>query len=167
LSLLYHRYVKIIDIYYARLTLEAMGATVSFVVLTIFFVSIGWLEPPEDVLKVFAGWAMLAWFGAALAIFLSSLAYDSELIDKIWHPASYLIFPLSGAGFLVDALPKAAQEFVLYIPMVHGVELLREGYFGSAITAHYDMAYMASCCAVLTFVGLLRVRALARKVIPA
>jgi ABC-2 type transport system permease protein/capsular polysaccharide transport system permease protein len=167
LSLLYHRYVKIIDIYYARLTLEAMGATISFVVLTIFFISIEWLEPPEDVLKVFAGWAMLTWFGGALAIFLGSLAYDNELVDKIWHPASYLIFPLSGAAFLVDALPKAAQELVLYIPMVHGVELLREGYFGSAITAHYDMTYMASFSATLTFLGLLRVRALRNKVIPA
>jgi ABC-2 type transport system permease protein/capsular polysaccharide transport system permease protein len=167
LSLLYHRHVKIIDIYYARLTLEAMGATISFVVLSLLFISIEWLEPPEDVLKVFAGWAMLAWFGGSLAIFLGSLAYDNELVDKIWHPASYLLFPLSGAAFLVDALPKPAQEFLLYIPMVHGLELLRDGYFGSAITAHYDMAYMASCCAALTLAGLLRVRTLGRKVIPA
>ena len=167
LSLLYHRHVKIIDIYYARLTLEAMGATISFVVLSLFFISIEWLQPPEDVLKVFAGWAMLAWFGGALAIFLSSLAYDNELVDKIWHPASYLLFPLSGAAFLVDALPKAAQEFVLYIPMVHGVELIREGYFGTAITAHYDIFYMASWSAMLTLLGLARVRALGNRVIPA
>jgi ABC-type polysaccharide/polyol phosphate export permease len=167
LSLLYHRYVKIIDVYFARLTLEAMGATISFVVLSLFFISIEWLEPPEDVLKVFAGWAMLAWFGGALAIFLGSLAYDNELIDKIWHPASYLMFPLSGAAFLVDALPKAAQQFVLYIPMVHGVELLREGYFGSAITAHYDIGYLGGWSAALTLLGLVRVRALGRRVIPA
>lgn len=167
LSLLYHRYVKIIDVFYARLTLEAMGATISFVVLTLFFISIDWLQPPEDVLKVFAGWAMLAWFGAALAIFLGSLSHDNELVDKIWHPLSYLMFPLSGAAFLVDALPRAAQEIVLYIPMVHGVELLREGYFGSAITAHYDMTYMSSFAAVLTLLGLVRVRVISRKVIPA
>lgn len=166
LSLLYHRYVKLIDVYYARLTLEAMGATISFVVLALLFISIEWLEPPEDFLKVIAGWAMLAWFGSALAIFLGSLAYDNELVEKIWHPASYLLFPLSGAGFLVDALPKSAQDFLLYIPMVHGVELLREGYFGSAIRAHYDMIYMAEVSAILTLVGLVRVRALGRRVVP-
>lgn len=167
LSLLYHRHVKIIDIYYSRLVLEAMGATISFVILALFFVSIGWLSPPEDVLKVLAGWVLLAWFGAALAIVLGSMAYDNELVDKIWHPASYLLFPLSGAAFLVDALPKTAQEFVLYIPMVHGIELLREGYFGSAITAHYDVGYLAGSTALLTLVGLTRVRTLGRKVIPA
>lgn len=166
LSLLYHRYVKIIDLYYSRLILEAMGASISFVVLSLLFISIGWLAPPEDVLKVFLGWVLLAWFGAALAIFLGSLAYDSEVVEKIWHPASYLLFPLSGAAFLVYALPKPAQEAVLYLPMVHGLELLREGYFGSAIKAHYDIAYMASICAILTLVGLHLTRALDRKVIP-
>lgn len=144
LSLLYHRHVKIIDVYYARLTLEAMGATVSFVVLCLLFISIKWLEAPEDVIKVIAGWIMLAWFGGALAIFLGSLAYDSEFVDKIWHPVSYLLFPLSGAAFMVDALPRPAQEILLYLPMVHGLELLREGYFGSVIKAHYDMTYLRS-----------------------
>lgn len=166
LSLLFHRHVKIIDIFFARLTLEAMGATMSFVLLSVAFVSIEWLSPPEDTLKVFAGWTMLAWFGSALAICLGSLAYDNELVDKIWHPASYLTFPLSGAAFLVDALPTPMQEIVLYIPMVHGVELLREGYFGSAITAHYDLGYMAGCSAVLTLIGLARVLVLSRRVIP-
>lgn len=167
LSLLYHRHIKIIDIYYSRLALEAAGATISFVVLALLFISIGWLAPPEDVLKIFLAWILLAWFGAGLAIFLGSLAYDNEIVDRIWHPAAYLLFPLSGAAYLVDILPKQAQEVVLYLPMVHGVELLREGYFGSAIRAHYDIGYMVGCSAVLTLVGLIQTRALDRKVIPA
>lgn len=167
LSLFYHRQVKIIDVYFARLTLEAMGATISFVILSLLFISLEWMAPPEDILKVFTAWVLLAWFGAGLAIFLGSLAYGSELIDKIWHPASYLMFPLSGAAFIVDAMPKAAQELILYIPMIHGVELLREGYFGSAITAHYDIAYLMGWSAALTLLGLLRVRVVARRLVPA
>lgn len=166
LSLLYHRHIKMIDVYFSRLALEAAGATISFVVLALLFISIGWLSPPEDVLKIALAWVLLAWFGAALAISLGSIAYDSEIVDRIWHPASYLLFPLSGAAYLVDALPKQAQEVVLYLPMVHGVELLREGYFGSAITAHYDIGYMAGFCAVLTLIGLIQTRSLNRKVIP-
>jgi ABC-type polysaccharide/polyol phosphate export permease len=167
LSLLYHRHVKIIDIYFSRLALEVIGVTISFVILSLLFISIDWLKPPEDILKVFAGWVMLAWFGGALAIFLSSLAYDSELVDKIWHPFCYLLFPLSGAAFLVDALPKTAQHLILYNPVVHGLELLREGYFGSAMIAHYDIGYMAGWCAALTLLGLARVRTLSKRVIPA
>jgi ABC-type polysaccharide/polyol phosphate export permease len=79
-------------------------------------------------------------------------------VEKLWHPFSYLLFPLSGAAFLVNALPTQAQHFVLLLPMVHGVEMLREGYFGSQMVAHYDFEYMAICNLVLTLLGLAQVR---------
>jgi len=166
LSLLYHRNVRPIDIYISRLLLEAAGATMSFVFLTLFFGFIGWLEMPEDVLQVALAWVMLAWFGSSLAVFLGSLSESSETIEKLWHPMSYLLFPLSGAAFLVDALPKAAQDVVLWLPMVHGVEFLREGFFGSQITAHYDLRYMAIANLTLTILGLAHLRRISREVIP-
>jgi ABC-2 type transport system permease protein/capsular polysaccharide transport system permease protein len=166
LTLLYHRNVRLMDVFLARILLEAAGTTVSFVGLVLLFWSIGWLEPPEDVLKVAAAWLLLAWFGAGLALLLGALSWSSETVEKFWHPAAYILFPLSGAAFLVDSLPPAAQSVVLALPMVHGVEYLREGYFGSAIHAHYDLAFLAGCNAVLTVAGLLRVRAIAGQVRP-
>jgi ABC-type polysaccharide/polyol phosphate export permease len=166
LALMYHRNVKVMDIFAARLVLEGAGATMSFVALSLFFTFVGWMSPPEDIGKVMIGWVMLAWFGASLAILLGSLAERSEIIDKLWHPMSYLLFPLSGAAFLVDALPKAAQEVILWFPMVHGVEYLREGYFGRSIRAHYDLAYMAACCLGLTILGLAAMRRVSREVTP-
>lgn len=166
LSLMYHRNVKVIDVFASRLILEAAGATISFAVLSLFFIAIGWLKPPEDFLKVIAAWLMLAWFGSSLAIFLGATSERSEIVEKIWHPAAYLLFPLSGAAFLVDILPPAAQKVVLLLPMVHGVEMLREGYFGSAVHAHYDVSYMAMCCAVLSILGLAQTRIVSRMVMP-
>jgi ABC-2 type transport system permease protein/capsular polysaccharide transport system permease protein len=166
LSLLYHRNVRPIDIYISRLLLEAAGATMSFVFLTLFFGFVGWLEMPEDVLQVATGWVMLAWFGISLALLLGALSESLEIIDKLWHPTSYLLFPLSGAAFLVDALPRAAQDAVLWLPMVHGVEYLREGYFGSQITAYYDLTYMAIVNLALTILGLAHLSKVSRSVIP-
>ena len=165
-SLLYHRNVRPIDIYLARLILEAAGATMSFVFLVLFFTFIGWLELPQDALKVVAAWLMLAWFGAGLGLLLGALSESYESVEKLWHPASYILFPLSGAAFLVDALPQAAQKFVLLLPMVHGTEMLREGYFGSKITAHYDLGYMAILNIVLTLLGLAQTRRLSRILVP-
>jgi len=166
LSLLYHRNVRPIDIYISRLLLEAAGATMSFVFLTIFFGFIGWLKMPENVLQVAAAWVMLAWFGSGLAMLLGALSESSETIEKLWHPMSYLLFPLSGAAFLVDALPKAAQDVILWLPMVHGVEYLREGFFGSQITAHYDLKFMAIANLSLTILGLAHLSKVSRTVIP-
>jgi ABC-type polysaccharide/polyol phosphate export permease len=166
LSLMYHRNVKVLDIYLARLVLEAAGATISFVVLSLLWIALGWMEPPENVLLVALAWLMLAWFGFSLALLVGALSEQTELVDKIWHPATYLLFPLSGAAFLLDALPPAAQNVLLWLPMVHGAEALRDGYFGSQFTAHYDLAYLATVCAVLTLLGLAQVRKISKTVTP-
>jgi ABC-2 type transport system permease protein/capsular polysaccharide transport system permease protein len=166
LSLMYHRNVKVIDIFVARLVLEGGGASISFVVLSLVFMSIGIIDPPEDVLQVIGGWLMLTWFGASLALLLGSLAQESELIEKLWHPFAYLLFPLSGAGFLVDALPRVGQQYILYLPMVHGVEYLREGFFGSRIRAHYDLGYMALFNSALLLLAMAQLRKISGKVTP-
>lgn len=162
-TLLHHRYVKVIDIFISRVLLEAMGATVSFVVLSMFFISIGWISIPEDALKITFGWILLAWFGASLATILGALNEQSELVDKFWHPMAYLLFPLSGAAFSVDALPPATREMVLWIPMVNAVEFVREGYFGSQYQAHYNITYLVIFNLVLTFFALFWVRVAARE----
>lgn len=166
LALMYHRNVRPIDVFLARILLEAGGATVSFVTLSLFYIAIGWLNPPQDVLQVMFGWLMLTWFGASLALFLGASAERSELVERIWHPASYIAFPLSGAAFMVDALPQQVQHYALYIPMVNGVEIVREGYFGSLVKSHYDIPYMVTVCTVLTLLALLQLRVVDRQLTP-
>lgn len=166
LSLMYHRNVRVIDVFLSRITLEGAGATSSFATLSIFFYSIGWMEPPQDLLEVVFGWFMLAWFGASLALLLGAASERYELIDKLWHPVAYLLFPLSGAAYSLDALPTNAREFLLYLPMVSGVEIVREGYFGTQYNAHYDLPYMALFCVVLTILALGTERIVSRQVIP-
>ena len=90
----------------------------------------------------------------------------SHVVERLWHPCTYLLFPLSGAGFLLNSLPVQAQEVLLYLPMIHGLEYLREGFFGSHIIAIYDLGYMALCNTLLTLFGLAQIRALADSVIP-
>lgn len=166
-TLLYHRNVKVFDIYMARLVLEAAGATISFMMLTIFFWSIGWMHGPEDVLFIIEAWLLLALFGAGLAIFLASLSEEFELVEKLWHPASYLLFPLSGAAFLVSSLPVSVQPLALYLPMVNGVEMLRKGYFGSEMTAIYDLPYFICSTLVVWCLALLQLRKISRRAIAA
>lgn len=164
MSLLYHRNVRVLDVFVARIILEAVGATASFVVLTCIFFSAGAISLPQDPLMVVAGWLMLAWFGTGLALVIGAATAYSDIIERLWHPVSYLLFPLSGAVFMVDTLPKAAQDAVLLLPMVHGVEMLREGYFGNVVRTHYDVQYMAGINLTLVFLGLALVRDAGRRV---
>lgn len=163
-NLLYHRNVLPIDVFIARIALEVVGASASFIVLSVLFVSLGFMAPPSDPLLVAGGWLMLGWFGAALGLLVGAATSFSELIKRFWTPTAYLLFPLSGAAFMVDWLPPASREFILLLPMVHGVEMLREGYFAGIVPPHYDAAYMAGINLVLSFLGLVLVRLASRHV---
>lgn len=163
-SLLYHRNVRVVDVLVTRVMLEIAGASGSFIVLTLFFLSIEWVDGPVDILSILGGWVLLAWFGLSMGLIMGSLSSFSALAERLWHPMAYLLFPLSGAGFLVDWLTPSAQYYVLMLPMVHGTEMLREGYFGNLIHTHYDVGYLVTCNSILSLIGLLLVRYAGRHV---
>jgi capsular polysaccharide transport system permease protein len=156
--LLFHRSVQAIDVCMARIALEVIGATGSFLFLGIFFTYLGAMPAPDNMGLVIGGWLMLAWFGASLALLIGAGCAYSNLVERLWQPLSYILFPMSGAAFMVDWMPQKMQELVLYLPMVHGVELLRQGYFGNVVKTHYSMPYMAGCCLVMTLFAVYLVR---------
>lgn len=167
LDLLYHRNVTVLDVYFARIFLELAGATVSCTVLTLFFSFAGWMNPPSNILIAISGWVLLCWFAASLGLFIGSLSEKGELIDRVWHICTYLLFPLSGAGFLVEWMPSSFQSFLDWVPMVHGTEMIRHGYFGSLIHPHYNAGYLAAINATLSLLGLAMSSQLRRHVQPA
>lgn len=157
-SLLHHRQVKILDIYIARIALEMMATTTAVVMLSAILCAVGWLTPPEDILQAFAGWTLLGWFGAGLALTVASLSERYVIVQQLWRPASYILMPVSGVAFVVDALPPGLQQMALWIPMLNAVELFRDGWFGSTFHAHYDVAYVIGFNLCLTLAGLSLVR---------
>lgn len=166
LSLMYHRNVRVFDVFAARLILEISGATTSMIVLTIIFTAMGWMNPPVDILTAMIGWLLLAWFAFALSLVVGAASERSELVERVWHIFTYLLFGVSGAGFMVDWLPKVAQEFILWVPMVHGTEMIRHGYFGAAVRTYEDPVYLMLVNSVLTLIGLALVRETGRRVEP-
>ena len=156
--LMHHRQVKIIDVYAARILLDQGAVTTSFVLLALTFWVYGWLLPPEDVVQVLVGWLLMAWFGTGLALTLAGLAERLEVIEKLWPPLAYILFPFSGAAFIADALPEKVRGIMLWLPMLNGTEFIRDGFFGSHFVAHYSLGYLIVCNMVLTLFGLSQVR---------
>ena len=167
LSLMYHRNVRVIDIFISRVLLELVGATASFFILTLFFSFFGAMNWPLDIPTILVGWLMLCWFAFALGFIVGAISERSETFERFWHVFTYLLFPLSGAAFMVDWLPHAAQQGVLWLPMVHGVEMIRHGYFGSHVPTYENPAYFFFANMVITVIGLALVRETGRRVQPA
>lgn len=154
IGLLYHRNVRLIDVYIARCALEVVGSTISLLTLSVIFNILGFMNLPEDFLYMVFGWGLLVWFALALGFIVGSLFEMSEIIDRLWHAFTYLMFPLSGAAFFVHWLPKSFQEFVLYIPMVHFSEMIRHGYYGNLIPTYESVSYVIVWNICMSFIGL-------------
>jgi len=157
-SLMFHRGVKPIDVYVSRILLEVTGATISFIILTIVFHSIGLVPPPHDYITVWAAWLLLAWYASALGMLIGALSEQSDIVEKLWHPAMYLLIPLSGSFSMASSLPPAFREILLLNPTVHCNELLRAGFFGPGHEWFYSVSYVVIFNMVLTLLALAQVR---------
>ena len=164
LALLYHRNVKVIDVFAARIILEIAGATLSLTILSLVFSAVGLMELPADIVIAFAGWLLLAWFAGSLGLIVGSLSERSETVERLWHTLTYLMFPMSGAVFMVQWLPQQWKEYILWVPMVNGTEMVRHGFFGNAVRTYEDPAYLIVVNLVLMLIGLSLVKETGRRV---
>lgn len=166
-GLLFHRNVKIVDIYLSRVALEVVGCTIAFIGIFLCMLVLGRVQIPSNILLMVLAWFLMAWFSLGLGFVIGILSEKYEVFGNIWRPVSRIFFLISGIFFLVDALPPKAQQFVLYIPMVHGTEMFRHGYFGAAIQTHEKISYLVLTNLVLLFLGLILNRYYSKRVEPA
>jgi ABC-type polysaccharide/polyol phosphate export permease len=158
LALMHHRNVRIYDVFLSRSLLELAGGTASFIILALLFYSLGTMDLPKDLLKLTFGWLLLCWFGFALALLIGSLSERSEIVERVWHVSTYLLFPLSGAAYMVEWLPIEAQKALLWLPMVHGTEMIRHGYFGNLVPTHENPLYLITINLILTLLAFIAMR---------
>ena len=154
-GLLYHRQVKVLHIYISRAIMEFAGATVAFIVVYALLLILGVVSVPSNVLILYAGWLLLAWFSSGLALVLSGLSMQYEVMERIVPVLMYLIIPMSGVFLMVGWLPSHYREMYLLIPIPNTVEMVRAGVFGEFVATYYHPLYVAGWAAGLTFLGLL------------
>ena len=113
------------------------------------------------------GYLMMCWYAGSLGVFVCACSELSEVFERIWHPLTYFMLPVSGLMFMVDWLPLRIQKLAEWVPMINGVEMIRDGYFGKAVHPHYSVLYLVSWCVGLLLVGLLFLKIVTRTVEPA
>lgn len=142
-GLLWHRNVTPLDVYLARILLEIAGTSVSLCVLTTAFCFAGKIAPPDDIITISCGWFLLSFFSLSLGLLVGNLAERSKMFGRIWGIFTLAIFPFSGVFMMVDWAPQKYHKILLVVPMVHGTEMIREGFCGKSIHAHYSLLYIA------------------------
>ena len=156
-GLLYHRNVTLPDIFFARHIIEFISCT-GVLVLMLFGLFAVTGDFPESPVKIILAMIFMTLLSQGLALVFAALTEAIEGIERGIHAMTYLVLPVCGMFFLVNGLPEWAQEIVLWIPMVHIFELLRDGQFGSRFRAVYDPAYIGAWILGTHLLGLAALR---------
>lgn len=152
-DLLYHRKLKMLDMMVARSIMETFGPLIAFFMVYIALVLPGFIAPIEDFLLLLTAWYLLAAFGFGVAMIVACITQFTEVARHFVPPIMYVTIPLTGAFFMVAWVPAAAQEVLLYSPLINISEMFRAGFFGSAIPTHYDIPYVLYCILGVNLAG--------------
>ncbi|MBR0673949.1 ABC transporter permease [Neoroseomonas soli] len=156
-GLLYHRQVTLPDLFYARHLIESIACTGVMVIFVIASVAFGG-EFPDSPVKMLVAMGLMLLLAQGLALMIGAATSEWDGLERLVHAASYLMLPFSGLFFMVDWLPEWMQDAVLWVPVVHVFELLRDGQFGDKFRPIYDLTYVLGWILVPHLIGLAGLR---------
>lgn len=128
-ALFAYRQIKPVDTLLVRSVIEGLLKTIVLLILLIVAILAGIDSMPDDILGVFFIWVLLWLLGLGLALIVSVAVH---MIPDLEHLVKMMMLPLlliSGVIFPVQNLPHQILEYLLYNPILHGLELLRAYYF--------------------------------------
>ena len=153
-ALLTYPIVQPIDTVVSRTILEV--ATSLFIILIVVssFVISGSAPMPQNILRLFEALALLTLlgfgFGLASAVLITRINAWQNVSRLIMAP---LLF-LSGVFYSLDSLPMEARAILVWNPLIHGVEMFRDGYYSNYRAGEVAPMYLFICGLLLTFVAL-------------
>ena len=161
--LLFHHQVTIFDVVTARAILEACGTVSTYLVLSALLNSLGLMALPVRPLYLMLALLLMLWYSWAQSMIIVGVSHDNRLIERLVHPYSYFMIPLSAGFFQVSWLPEPYRTYIQWVPMPHIFELARYGQFRSANLKYFDGYYLVGVCVVLTWLGLVACRSARRR----
>ncbi|MFT8245127.1 ABC transporter permease [Roseomonas sp. BN140053] len=161
LTLLFHRHVTLLDIMIARNLLESAAVT-GVILILLAFTSVIAGQAPENVSLIMFGMICMILLSHGLSLMLAAAGTVWEGFDRLVHPFTYLMMPLSGAFYALAWFPPEVREALLWIPLVNIHEMIREGQFGSRLVSYYDVSYIIEWILVTNLLGMAALRRVRR-----
>ncbi|WP_374408311.1 ABC transporter permease [Pelagerythrobacter sp.] len=160
-ALLYHRQVKVMDFIFVRVLIEAIGAMMAYIFAGIVLSFFGYFPMPANLGSLVAGWGIYVFFVFSICTVLAPLSEVSEVVEKLVPISVYISIPFSGVFNMASWLSPEVREALMWSPLVSGMELMRYGLFGDAVTPYYDVSKalgVSLCCLLAGLILCRRVR---------
>ncbi|WP_044406924.1 ABC transporter permease [Thiomicrospira microaerophila] len=124
-----YRQVKPVDTVFVRSGLEGLLKTFVFSLFIVFGLLLAIPMWPQDWWVVLYAWLSLWALGFGIGLTLSVLATMVEEVGIIFRMLTLPLLLISGVIIPLTYLPHHLVEYLLYNPIVHGIETIRLGFY--------------------------------------
>ena len=164
-GLLMYRSVRHIDVIIARSFLELVIYFFTFVLLLVMLAFIGIPISLAHLNVVLFCWLSLFLFGFGLAMIMMVIGYYGGEISKIIGLIFTILYFVSGIMYSIHIIPEPYLSYLLYIPFVHNIELMRNALSPTYPAYHVDIGYFLKWMVAVNFLGLLMYKAVEKDLI--
>lgn len=156
--LLFHKTVTLQDISWARTALEGLAVLGAMIVIIGTYVLLGLSVIPERPFYLLLGLALMTWFSGGLSMIITGLSEFSPLVERIVHPLTYLMIPISGMFFILDQLPASWANIIKWAVFPQITDISRMGLRSEFNSTYVNFPYIIAVCCASTLIGLLLLR---------
>jgi len=149
-----YRQVRPIDAILSRTLLEMLLFGSIMLIFMIFFWWFDFDASIADPLKFVAALALLSVYGGGIGMILCVGQLRVPDIDKLIPLLTRPLFFISGLFFSLSDIPSQYHKYLLWNPVLHAIELIRNACYPSYNADAVSFTYLALSALVTVFFGL-------------
>jgi capsular polysaccharide transport system permease protein len=153
-GLLFYPHVRPLDLVAARTWLEVATSTLVFALILGAHAAWQGRLRVDDVVTTVTGLVLAAGLGMGLGLVLCGLTTFSNTVERLASPLMRPLFWISALFFSTNEIPSDLRNILLYNPLLHIVELTRDGWFPGYRVPEVTISYPIAWILVLLFLGL-------------
>jgi capsular polysaccharide transport system permease protein len=144
------------DIILSSVIVDILVSLTVFLVLILGCVLLGFEFTVDQPLQILYALALLIALGTGLGLILGALTIRYEFVSSFAQALlGRPLFLTSGLFFTVDVIPAQARDYLLFNPVLHGIEAVRSAMFTQFESRYADTSYMLFFAVVMLAFGLM------------
>ena len=152
--------VKEIDTVIARAILEfATSLVIMFLLVSGNILFMG-AALPNNLLEMLIAFLAIGLFGFGIGLGNAVLSTRLNSWKNIYVLIQTPLFWISGVFFSLESLPVNIRKILIWNPIIHGAEAMRDGYFTNYRNSHIDLQYLLLCGLLVVIISLAAERAI-------
>lgn len=158
-ALLAYRIVKPLDAIIGRAVLEFLTSIANLIIIIAALIVFWEAQMPANLHLMAFAVILLAIIGFGIGALNAVIAAWWTSWRNIEQLGSRALILMSGVYLIPDALPEEVVKYLAWNPVLHGIELMRFGYYWGYRSSVLDVPYLVSSAVLLLFLGLAAERA--------